>query len=300
MAEKLLEPVAYSRLGQVGARTPLVIAVPHAGRHYPRALLAAARLPLEALETIEDRHADLLVADAVHAGAVAIVARMARAFVDLNRDEREIDPAILARRRRPARCCRRPRSAAGWASCRAGSRRAARCGGARSRQDAIEARLALAHRPYHAAIDAALDEALRARRGRCCSIAIRCPRSPARRRGVGPQIVIGDRHGRSAAARFVGGAARAARAAGPARGAQQPLCGRPHARSARSAQSAGVHAMQIEIDRALYLDETQRDPGPGLADGAADAGIDRGRADRRGGRPRDRGGVTGTKKPPRA
>ncbi len=50
MAMNPTEPHAYARLGQIGVRSPLVIAVPHAGRHYPPEMLAAARLPQEALE----------------------------------------------------------------------------------------------------------------------------------------------------------------------------------------------------------------------------------------------------------
>ncbi len=182
MADKLLEPVAYSRLGQVGARTPLVIAVPHAGRHYPRAMLAAARLPLEALETIEDRHADLLVTQAVQAGAVAIVARMARAFVDLNRDEREIDPAILADAPHPVRCCPRPRSAAASASCPVGSPRAALYGGARSPPRPSRRGWRSSTAPITPRSPPRSTRRLRCTASRSCSIAIRCRRSPDRGR----------------------------------------------------------------------------------------------------------------------
>jgi len=264
MAEKLLEPVAYSRLGQVGARTPLVIAVPHAGRHYPRDLLAAARLPLEALETIEDRHADLLIADAVHAGAVAIVARMARAFVDLNRDEREIDPTILAKAPAPGTLLPSIKVSGGLGvvpSRIAAGGQVWKCPFAAG---AIEARLALAHRPYHAAIVAALDEA-HAAHG--VAILLDCHSMPSiagPAPGLGPQIVIGDRHGRSAAARFVGVAARTARLTGLRVALNSPYAG-GHTLDRHGRPKAGRHAMQIEIDRALYLDETQRDPGPGLA-----------------------------------
>jgi len=265
MADKLLEPVAYSRLGQVGARTPLVIAVPHAGRHYPRTMLDAARLPLEALETIEDRHADLLIADAVQAGAVAIVARMARAFVDLNRDEREIDPTMLDHASAPGTLLPSAKVSGGLGV--VPSRIAA--GGLVWKRaftaDAIEARLALAHRPYHAAISEALDEAL-AVHG--VAILLDChsmPSIPTSRAGPGQQIVIGDRHGRSAGARFVAVAARAARLAGLRVALNSPYAG-GHTLDRHGRPKAGRHAIQIEIDRALYLDAAQRDPGVGLAE----------------------------------
>lgn len=262
MAEKLLEPVAYSRLGQVGARTPLVIAVPHAGRHYPRAMLAAARLPLEALETIEDRHADLLVTQAVQAGAVAIVARMARAFVDLNRDEREIDPTMLTDAPPPGTLLPSAKVSGGLGVIP--SRIAA--GGLVWKRpfaaDAVEARMALAHRPYHAAVAAALDEAF-AVHG--VAILLDCHSMPSiGGPGPHPQIVIGDRHGRSAAPQFVDAASRAARRAGFTVARNAPYAG-GHTLDRHGRPRADRHAMQIEVDRALYLDAAHRDPGPGLA-----------------------------------
>jgi N-formylglutamate amidohydrolase len=262
MAEKLLEPVAYSRLGQVGARTPLVIAVPHAGRHYPRAMLAAARLPRTALETIEDRHADLLIADAVRRGAVAIVARLARGFVDLNRDEREIDPAILSPTPPPGTLLQSAKVSGGLGVIP--SRIAA--GGAVWKHpltpEAVAARLALAHGPYHAAIAEALDEAA-AVHG--VAILIDCHSMPSILGSTpSPQIVIGDRHGRSAGARFSDVAAKAARLAGLRVALNSPYAG-GHTLDRHGRPKAGRHAIQIEIDRALYLDAAQLEPGAGLA-----------------------------------
>ena len=261
MASKPPEPFAYSRLGQIGARTPLVVAVPHAGRHYPPEMLAAARLPREALETIEDRHCDLLVADMVRAGAVAIVGRMARAFVDLNRDEREIDPAMLSEAVAPGELLATAKVAGGLGV--VPSRIAA--GGALWRGPldprAVEARLALAHRPYHAAIAAALDDAI-AVHG--VAVLIDCHSMPSiAGPGARPQVVIGDRHGRSAAARLVDAGMRSAQGAGVGVARNHPYAG-GHTLDRHGAPRLGRHALQIEIDRALYLDSTQRDPGPGL------------------------------------
>ena len=266
MANKSPEPLAYSRLGQVGARTPLVIAVPHAGRHYPPGMLAEARLPRNALETIEDRHADLLVTDAVHAGAVAIVGRMARAFVDLNRDEREIDPAILAGGSAPGDVLLSAKASGGLGV--VPSRIAA--GGAVWKrpltQGAFEARLALVHRPYHDAIGRALDEAV-AVHG--LAVLIDCHSMPpivgtGAGPDAGPRVVIGDRHGRSAGARFVGAATSAVRGAGVSVAHNHPYAG-GHTLDRHGRPRAGRHAMQIEFDRTLYLDAALREPGAGLA-----------------------------------
>lgn len=261
MVEQPTKSTAYARLGQLGARSPLVIAVPHAGRHYPAEMMAAVRLPLESLETIEDRHADMLISDAVAAGAVAIVARPARAYVDLNRDERELDPAILSTRSLPGDWSVTSKVTGGLGV--VPSRIAA--GGAVWRRPLeraeVEARIAIAHRPYHAALAEALDEAM-AVHG--IAVLIDChSMPPLGGRGTVARIVIGDRHGRSADQRFVQRAMAVARAAALPVTRNHPYAG-GYTLDRHGDPRHGRHALQIELDRSLYLDETQRVPGPGL------------------------------------
>jgi N-formylglutamate amidohydrolase len=263
MLIKPSEPIAYARLGQVGARSPLVIAVPHAGRIYPDAMLEAARLPQSALETIEDRHADLLVTDAVSAGAVAIVAQMARAYVDLNRDEREIDPVLLTTRPAPGALIASPKVAGGLGV--VPSRIAA--GGAVWKQpfsDAeLEARLAGVYRPYHAAVAAAMNEAM-ATHG--IAILIDChSMPPLGGRGISPRVVVGDRHGRSAASPFVAAVMGTVRDMGLTVARNHPYAG-GHTLDRHGHPRRGRHAIQIEIDRSLYLDPQGLGPGPGLGE----------------------------------
>jgi N-formylglutamate amidohydrolase len=260
MAAHPPEPTAYARLGQAGARSPLVIAVPHAGRHYPTAMLAAARLPQSALETIEDRHADLLVTDAVSAGAVAIVARMARAYVDLNRDEREIDPALLGERQPPGTWLTSTKVAGGLGAIP--SRIAA--GGAVWAHplgaEEIETRMAAVHRPFHVAIGRAMDEAADMHG---IAILIDCHSMPPLSGRGGARLVIGDRHGRSAESRFVAAAIDAAKREGLTVARNHPYAG-GHTLDRHGIPRAGRHAIQIELDRSLYLDAALRTPTEGL------------------------------------
>lgn len=251
---------SFARLGARGAPTPLVLAVPHAGRSYPAEALAQARLPRAALETIEDRHADLLVEAAVRGGAVAIVARVARVYVDLNRDPRELDAAIV---RGDAAAV----GAIGSAKVAGGlgvipSRIAA--GGAVWREplDAAEIahRIETVHRPYHTALEAALDAA-QAAHG--IAVLIDCHSMPPLGPG-GARVVLGDRHGGTADARFVRAAGVAARRRGLGVAYNRPYAGgftlTRHARPAH-----GRHAFQIELDRSLYLGPALLEPGEGLA-----------------------------------
>src|SRR5688500_19027683 len=98
MAETSIEQqddAPFVRIGPEVPAVPLVLSVPHAGRDYSDALLRASRLSRTQLETLEDRYVDRLIWRALETGAVAIVAKRPRAEIDLNRDEREIDPSLV-------------------------------------------------------------------------------------------------------------------------------------------------------------------------------------------------------------
>ena len=88
-------PPPFRILGPAVPASPVILSVPHAGRDYPPALLAASRLSATQLQLLEDRHADALAARAIGAGFTAIVATRARAWIDLNRHEREVDPEMV-------------------------------------------------------------------------------------------------------------------------------------------------------------------------------------------------------------
>lgn len=257
----------FERIGPPSALTPLVCAVPHAGRDYPPALHAVSAVPLATLEELEDRHADLLIADALAAGAVAIVARRARAWIDLNRGEEDLDPA-----QRPPAGGGGPDMAPASARARAGlgllPSRVGRRDLWRVPADAADAagRLHLVHRPYHLAIAAALDAA-RARHG--FAILLDCHSMPPLGRRHGPaRVVIGDRHGASAGGRVSAAAAAAVATAGLAVAHNAPYAG-AYTLMRHGRPDGGVHALQIEIDRTLYLERDLRTPSPGVARVAA-------------------------------
>ena len=256
MIARAPEPPPFTRLGPSEPRSPVVLAVPHAGREYPAALLAATRLPREKLEALEDRFADRLIDAAVAQGASALVARRARAWIDLNRDPREIDPAMID-----------PTPVAGLlttAKVRGGlgliPRRIALTGNIYSRRIAaadVAARIATDHRPWHEAIEALL-LAARTRFGVAILLDIHSmPTTP----GLG--IILGDRHGDSAAEHLV------ARIEAEAIRANLPVIrNRPYAGGYSTARhgrpAANVHAIQLEVDRSLYLRQDMRSPAEGL------------------------------------
>jgi N-formylglutamate amidohydrolase len=251
----------FIRIGPDIPASPVVIAVPHAGRSYPPALLRAARLPLEKIETLEDRLVDRLVWRAVASGCSALIANATRAEIDLNRDEREIDPASVV----PALPARsilqsaRTRGGLGLIPSRlpgAGAIWLHRIG-----QDEVRRRVEVIHRPYHHALARCLEEA-RERFG--IAVLLDCHSMPPRNMAAGdPGLVFGDRHGTSIAPELVGAAIDAARAAGFTCGRNNPYAG-GHTTALHGRPHNGIHALQLEVDRALYLDESLREPGPGF------------------------------------
>lgn len=251
--------------GPTVPETPVVLSVPHAGRDYPSALLAAIRVPVTALRILEDRHVDQLALAARHTESL-IIQRPARAWIDLNRGEHERDPKLddgADPRGLPALSAKL-RSGLGLVP-----RRIAAAGeiwGARLSNAAVTARIIADHRPYHAAL-ADLLAAARARFGVAVLLDIHSMPSLGAP-GDAAQIIFGDRFGKSAAARFIARLEGEAEAAGIAHALNSPYAG-GHILDRHAAPQNGIHAIQIEFDRTLYLDEMHDEPGPGFARSAA-------------------------------
>jgi N-formylglutamate amidohydrolase len=245
---------AFERYGLPGVRSPLIFAVPHAGRDYDDALIERARVTPGTLTRLEDRFADLLTHDLIAQGECVLIARKPRAMIDLNRDECEIDPQSIADLPRTVR----PHSSA---KVRGGlgliPERLAYAGALwRHPLPYVEMvrRVEQVHRPYHAALADALDGAAKAR-GAALLIDVHSmpPILPgAVQSGNPPRIVLGDRFGRSAAARLTDLAAGIARAHGLEVAINTPYSGN-HILERHGWPARGIHAIQIEIDRSLYL-----------------------------------------------
>ncbi|MGK6356112.1 N-formylglutamate amidohydrolase [Sphingomonas sp. DT-207] len=257
-------PPSFARFGPLEPITPVVLSVPHAGRDYPLPLRSAIRVPLTALRVLEDRYADALALDARGAETL-LLAQRARAWIDLNRAEHERDPRLDDGALYPGQpLSAKLRSGLGLVPRRAGNsgdiwqRRL--CG------EEVEARIAADHRPYHAALGAALASA-RARFGIAVLLDVHSM-PPLGAAATAPRLVLGDRFGKSAGARFLGRIEAVARAHGVATAANAPYSG-GYILERHADPQGGIHAIQLEFDRTLYLDPALDGPGPGLPSTAA-------------------------------
>ena len=264
MAESQPEP-PFLRFGPEVPASPVVLSVPHAGRAYSPALLKASRLPLRTLEALEDRFVDRLVWRAQASGAVAFIACAPRAEIDLNRDQREIDPSMITPSPPPGSFLQSARTRGGLGLIPSRINGAGAIWHHRIAAAELSRRIAEIHAPYHQALERAL-AAARERYG--VAILLDCHSMPPQEGGAGPPVVFGDRHGTSIAPEYVDAAVAAARASGFQVGRNSPYAG-GYITMRHGKPSSHIHALQLEIDRSRYLDRAMRAPGPGF-DAAAE------------------------------
>jgi len=237
---------------------PLVFASPHSGTNYPPDFLAASRLDRMTLRRSEDSFVDEIFQAAPGLGAPLIRALFPRAYVDPNREPFELDPAMFEDELPSYVNTRSPRVAAGLGTiARVVANGADIYRGKLSVSEALE-RIRTYYWPYHEALRD-LVEATRAAFGYC--VLIDCHSMPSIGgpvdRDPGAQrvdFVLGDCHGTACGPEVTETAAAELRRLGYHVARNAPYSGgfvtRHYGRPAES-----VHALQIEINRALYMDE---------------------------------------------
>lgn len=242
-------------------RSGVIFASPHSGRVWPQAVRARSALSLTALRSSEDAFVGHLILPAQAAGAVVMSARIARGAVDLNRGPDELDPALIEGIAVPRS---NPRIASGLGVIPrvVGGGRVIHPG--RITLAEAEARLRAHWHPWHDALAQVMAETAAA-----CGSALlvdvhSMPHDACASLHPRPDIVLGDLHGRSAGRAVVDAVAAAFIAEGFTLRRNTPFAGAyTLARHGDPAQRR--HAIQIEIDRALYMDEATLRPLPGYA-----------------------------------
>jgi len=243
---------------------PVIFASPHSGRDYPAEFLERAILGHQAIRSSEDAFVDQLFASAPTLGAPLLAARAPRAFIDLNRAADELDPAVIDG---VSRVPHNPRISSGLGVIPrvvAGGR-AIYCG--KLSMTEAEARITRFWHPYHQAL-AALIEETHARFGQavlldCHSMPHEAIEAHSRPGQVRPEVVLGDRYGVAAGREVVERIEAAFASTGLRVGRNAPFAG-AYVAQAYGRPTRGVHVVQVEIDRALYMNEARIEPLPGF------------------------------------
>jgi N-formylglutamate amidohydrolase len=239
----LPEPIVRPSRGDL----PVLLSIPHSGRDYPDWLVRLSRSGRKSLESLEDPLVDRLAWRALGRGIGAVVARAARAAVDCNRADDEIDPTAIhvPQRSRPT-----PRARGGLGIVPSRTATHGHLWRRAIGRDELEGRLDQAYRPYHRAVAEQLS-LLVDRFG--CALLLDCHSMPPSNGSA--DVVFGDRFGRSAAPWLVARALSLAGEAGFSAAANDPFAG-GHIVDKHGSPPDSVHAMQIEIDRRCYLTPT--------------------------------------------
>jgi N-formylglutamate amidohydrolase len=254
------ETEAYVLTRPARRLSALIFASPHSGRDYHPEFLAQAVLDRQSIRSSEDAFVDRLFDMAPDLGSPLLVARAPRAFLDLNRAADELDPGVVEG---IARAPHNPRISSGLGVIPrvvAGGRAIYR--GKLTLTEA-EGRIRRFWHPYHQAL-AALVEETRSAFGQAVLIdchsmpheAIEAHTRPGQPR---PEVVLGDRYGATAGREVMDRVEAAFSAAGLRVGRNSPFAG-AYVAQAYGRPSRGVHVVQVEIDRSLYMDEVRVEP----------------------------------------
>lgn len=230
---------------------PFLFASPHSGRSYPASLLELSKLDSTTLRRSEDAFVDELFAGVVALGAPLLAAHFPRALLDVNRGMTELDAGMFDGELGVPVDAPGPRVVAGLGVIP----RIVRDGAEiyRGKLDSAEARARLSqlYQPYHRALAELMEETHTAFD---VAVLIDCHSMPSALSV--PDIVLGDRYGASAATQLTARAEAALTREGFSVARNTPYAG-GYTTALYGRVSSGCHALQIEINRALYLDEVK-------------------------------------------
>jgi N-formylglutamate amidohydrolase len=246
---------------------PFVFSSPHSGRLYPSSFVESSNLDPVTLRRSEDSFVEEIFGGVAALGAPLVHARFPRAYLDANREPYELDPAMFADPLPPHVNTRSLRVAGGLGTIARVVADSAEIYRAPLSYAEAERRIRLLYMPFHETLRDLLESTHRAFGW---AALIDCHSMPS----VGgpadddqgadrPGIVLGDRYGTSCAGEIIEEAERILKRLGYhvvrnnpyAGGFNTEHYGRPH---------RGLHALQIEINRALYMDEARLERGPGF------------------------------------
>jgi N-formylglutamate deformylase len=242
-----IEPAEY--------RSAVVFNSPHSGRIYPRAFLLASRLDMAALRRSEDSFVDELIAGVVSRGHPMMRAHFPRCYVDVNREPYELDPRMFDGRLPSFANTRSMRVAGGLGTVARVVGDAQEIYDQRISVDEALQRIDGLYKPYHRALRRLFT---RVHRSFGAAVLIDCHSMPstagAKDERPRADVVLGDRYGTSCVGVISDVIERTLRGCGYTVSRNKPYAG-GFITEHYGNPAAGLHAIQLEINRALYMDE---------------------------------------------
>ncbi len=249
---------------------PVLFNSPHSGSVYPRDFLQSSRLDIGTLRRSEDSYVDDLVSGVVGRGYPLMRAHFPRCFVDVNREPYELDPRMFEGRLPSFANTRSMRVAGGLGTVARVVGDAQEIYEQRIPVDEAMRRIESLYKPYHRALRRLFT---RVQRAFGAAILVDCHSMPSsagqRDERPRPDFVIGDRYGTSCVPLVAECVDRVLRGMGYTVSRNKPYAG-GFITEHYGNPAVGLHAVQLEINRALYMDERRYQRGSGFAGLAVD------------------------------
>jgi N-formylglutamate amidohydrolase len=268
-AKDELDP-PFEILEPADGRGPVLFNSPHSGNVYPRAFLASSRLDTAALRRSEDSFVDELIVGVVGRGYPLMRAHFPRCYVDVNREPYELDPRMFEGRLPSFANTRSMRVAGGLGTVARVVGDAQEIYGGRIPVDDAIRRIEGLYKPYHRALRRLFT---RIHRDFGAAMLIDCHSMPstagAKDERPRADVVLGDRYGTSCVAPVAETIEQVLRGQGYSVSRNKPYAG-GFITEHYGNPASGLHAVQLELNRAIYMDERRRERSPRFAQVATD------------------------------
>jgi len=259
---EIVEPAAW--------RAPIIFNSPHSGSAYPNDFLHASRIDLPTLRRSEDSFMDELIADLSGSGFAVVRVHFPRSYVDVNREPYELDPRMFTGRLPSFANTRSMRVAGGLGTIPRVVGDGQEIYRERLAVDDALSRIETLYKPYHRAFRRLIS---RVHQAFGTVIVVDCHSMPSigvsRDEPRRPDVVIGDRYGTSCAPLLPDMVEKTMGRLGYSVGRNKPYAG-GFITEHYGNPASGLHAVQLELNRAIYMDERRREKGPRFAQVAAD------------------------------
>ena len=259
---EILEPAAW--------RAPIIFNSPHSGSAYPEAFLRVSRIDLPALRRSEDSFMDELIGGLSDRGFAVVRVHFPRSYVDVNREPYELDPRMFAGRLPSFANTRSMRVAGGLGTIPRVVGDGQEIYRERLAVDDALSRIETLYKPYHRALRRLIN---RVHQSFGTAVLVDCHSMPSigvsRDEPRRPDVVIGDRYGTSCAAILADLVEATMGELGYSVGRNKPYAG-GFITEHYGNPASGLHVVQLELNRAVYMDERRREKGPRFAQVVAD------------------------------